>query len=371
MMAAALLILCRAICPAAEFRGLFVDAFHPGFRNANEISQMVSTAKAANINALIVQVRKRGDAYYRSSLEPKASFLANDFDPLAEIIKQAHGAGIEVHAWLSVFLVMNEGKGYTPAANHVYAAHREWLTQTKDGTRALDNQGVYLDPAIPAVQDYTVSVVIDLAKHYAVDGIYLEGMEYPGFGAGYNPTSVDLFNKEYGRSGIPKEIDTNWCTWRRKQVTTVVQRIRAGTDAARPGLKLSVSTMMADPSLAAIHYLQDWDSWTREGLVDAVVPMIYATDDSLSMKVCDMLKLSHRRHVYVGIGAYRITSGLTKKHIEACRAAGADGIVLYSYYYLGPGAHTEQATTLRELGLSLFDTSTAVPAMPWKSGSTP
>ena len=61
---------------AGEFRGLYVDAFHPGFKTNQQVAQMVNAAKAANVNALIVQVRKRGDAYYNSAIEPKASDIA-------------------------------------------------------------------------------------------------------------------------------------------------------------------------------------------------------------------------------------------------------------------------------------------------------
>lgn len=83
---------------SAEFRGLYVDAFHPGFKTHEEVTQLVSAAKEANLNALLVQVRKRDDAYYNSNIEPKASDIAADYDPLADIITQAHAVGLQVHA---------------------------------------------------------------------------------------------------------------------------------------------------------------------------------------------------------------------------------------------------------------------------------
>lgn len=87
---------------AEEFRCLYVDAFHPGFKSHEETTRMVAAAKAAHFNTLIVQVRKRRDAYYESIIEPKASDISPEYDPLGDIIKQAHDAGMEVHAWLSV-----------------------------------------------------------------------------------------------------------------------------------------------------------------------------------------------------------------------------------------------------------------------------
>src|SRR3982751_5111455 len=49
------------------------------------IRQMVAAAQAGGFNTLLVQVRGRGDAYYASTLEPRAPELAGkpDFDPLA------------------------------------------------------------------------------------------------------------------------------------------------------------------------------------------------------------------------------------------------------------------------------------------------
>lgn len=56
-----------------EFRGFWVDAFHSGFTNRVEVAQLMADVRAANANAVVVEVRKRGDAYYESNLEPKAA----------------------------------------------------------------------------------------------------------------------------------------------------------------------------------------------------------------------------------------------------------------------------------------------------------
>ena len=49
---------------APELRALWVDAFHEGIRSAREADDLVAAARRANINTLIVQVRRRGDALY-------------------------------------------------------------------------------------------------------------------------------------------------------------------------------------------------------------------------------------------------------------------------------------------------------------------
>src|SRR5438128_11290673 len=68
------------------------------------IATMVDAAKSGGFNALIVQVRGRGDAYFQNGIEPRPSALASQpsFDPLAVTIARAHSAGLQVHAWINV-----------------------------------------------------------------------------------------------------------------------------------------------------------------------------------------------------------------------------------------------------------------------------
>src|SRR5687767_10485608 len=99
-----LLLWCWAplLAGAQEMRGFWADTFHAGLRNSNETSALVAAARAANCNALFVEVRKRGDAYYRNGLEPVATDVAAGFDPLADLIAKAHSGTerLEVHAWM-------------------------------------------------------------------------------------------------------------------------------------------------------------------------------------------------------------------------------------------------------------------------------
>src|SRR5262245_19054674 len=71
------------------------------------VAQLVRAAQDGGFNTLIVQVRGRGDAYYRSRFEPRAAEIERlpDFDPLADTLTRAHQAGLKVHAWVAVNLV--------------------------------------------------------------------------------------------------------------------------------------------------------------------------------------------------------------------------------------------------------------------------
>ncbi|MCC7242681.1 MAG: family 10 glycosylhydrolase, partial [Acidobacteria bacterium] len=99
----------NAVAPPAtdvgDVRALWVT--RATLTSPEAIARMVEAARAGGFNALLVQVRARGDAYYRSSLEPRAAELAGrpDFDPLDYTLAVAHRAGLSVHAWIAVNLV--------------------------------------------------------------------------------------------------------------------------------------------------------------------------------------------------------------------------------------------------------------------------
>ena len=333
---------------ASEFRGLYVDAFHPGFKTHQEVTQMVNAAKEGNFNALIVQVRKRADAYYNSQIEPKALDIAADYDPLADIIQQAHADGLQVHAWVSVFEVALDS--YPPEKRQICIAHPDWLTAKRDGSTSLGKGKIFLDPGVPAVQEHLLSLVSDIATNYAVDGIHLEGARYLGRDSGYNPTSLALFKAETGAQGIPAFDDPRWCQWRRSQLTGLVRTMKARLAEVRPGCLLSASVMTPTPALVSEICLQDWDSWMSEGIVDFVVPMLYITSDSMLEKAAPLLASKHGRPMYIGVGTFQIPRETAEQQIAEVSTAGADGVVLFSYHYLV--ADTENPDPIRPADLA-------------------
>ena len=121
-----------------QYRGLWADAFHEGFKSQAQAERLLQDAQRANVNALFIQVRKAGDAYYNDSFEPRAGDIQGPprFDPLAFLIKRAHSANprLEVHAWVNVF--------YVGRSSAVWQRNPDWVNRTSGGTA-----GPYLDPA--------------------------------------------------------------------------------------------------------------------------------------------------------------------------------------------------------------------------------
>ncbi|HKU73133.1 MAG TPA: family 10 glycosylhydrolase, partial [Pyrinomonadaceae bacterium] len=114
-----------------EVRALWV--VRTTLTSPEKIHQLVNAAADNSFNTLIVQIRGRGDAYYKSKVEPRASELKDQppsFDPLALTLAEAHKRGLKVHAWINTNLLANlDALPSDPA--HVYNKHPEWLAVPK------------------------------------------------------------------------------------------------------------------------------------------------------------------------------------------------------------------------------------------------
>jgi uncharacterized lipoprotein YddW (UPF0748 family) len=242
---------------SGQLRAFWVDAWNDGFKTPDQIAQLVRDAQTAHANALFVQVRRRGDAYYNESIEPRAadSRLAPEpFDPLAWLIQAAHRADppLQVHAWVVVMPVWAPNYSTTDPNRHVYYRHgcgngcswedpNNWMTYRYNGGNPVPDY--QLDPGHPAAAQYTVDVLLYLVRHYDIDGLHLDYIRYYGADYGYNRVSVDRFRAAYGGSGLPDPADEQWKAWRREQVTTLVRRIYLEALSVKPDLVVSAATI--------------------------------------------------------------------------------------------------------------------------------
>ena len=269
-----------------EFRGFWVDAFHPGFNNSKEVSRLVSDVRAIRGNAVLVEIRKRADAYYNSGLEPRAVGVAPGYDPLADLIQKAHdttgGPRIEIHAWMVAYPAWRVEDGQPSQTNHPFRLHPDWLDQSVRGANT-DGREYHFDPGHPEVQKHLFKVAMDIASRYDVDGLNLDYLRYPGKDWGYNPVSVRRFNQRFGQTGQPAVSDTNWMQFRRDQVTGLLRKIYLSAIALKPQLKISTATVAWPPvpkdmadwanrSGAYGYVFQDWRGWIVTNFFDIVLP---------------------------------------------------------------------------------------------------
>src|SRR5262245_27256390 len=114
----------------SRYRAFWVDTFNSTLNTHDDILAVVNNAQIAKANAIIAQVRRRGDSWYLDSLEPLPDFIsiAPGFDPLRDLITEAHARGIEVHAFVIIGAVWNKDPTFAPTAtqgpptnpNHIF-----------------------------------------------------------------------------------------------------------------------------------------------------------------------------------------------------------------------------------------------------------
>ncbi|MCX7046219.1 MAG: family 10 glycosylhydrolase [Candidatus Sumerlaeota bacterium] len=364
----------------APYRGLWVDAYHEGFKTPEQTAALVQHARKYNLNALFVEVRKAGDAYYRSRIEPIASDVAPRYDPMAHLLALCHDTSkgqlrIEVHAWLVVY--RSAIAGVTLPPSNVLKRNPQWQCQTNTG-QTVDERNLYLDPGVPGVMDHIETVVTDLAGRYEVDGVHLDYIRYPDPEWGYNPISLQRFQTLYRRNDRPAIDDPDWRQFRRDQVTAMVRRLHNAVRNTRPNVKLTVAgiaygspTPDFKDSGPYRRVYQDWAGWLNEGLVDGVFLMNYKREQDATQQngFREWNRMAARwaagRHVCIGQGSFLNPASLNITQIgQALSVRGLSGVAIYSY--AAPTSSASEKTAFWEsLRAALFTQPAPAPRALW------
>lgn len=368
-----------------EYRAIWVDTWNAGFKSAAQIDQLIADAQRGNLNMIIPQVRRRADAFYDSTIEPKNTGVSPaNFDPLAYLLTKAHAASppIEVHAWIVTYPA-GSGTGHP---DHVLTNHPDWIMESAGGATEVSNE-YWLDPAHPGVQEHILAVALDIITRYDIDGFHFDYIRYPSPDWGYNPVSVQRFNDRYGRSGTPATGDSLWRQFRRDAVTELVRRVYLEAIHVKPDIVISASTIGQGGGITSISQwpnstpynarLQDWRGWMEEGILDLNVPMLYYDQDGSfahGWTNWNIFAKNHKygRHLAIGAAWYLNSVSNTLGQIDETRqttAAGhrADGISGYNYSRTTTDnvSRTTFLNTISAAG-GPFPQKVPTPTMPWK-----
>ena len=378
--ALALIWLSAELAVGQEYRGLWVETFNTPLNSQADVSAVVAGARAANLNALFVQVRRRGDSWYLASLEPTHTALQPGFDPLKDLIERAHAENIEVHAFVIMGALWNRDT-VPPDPAHPMALHgfgpdgkvldgpENWLTRSllpdggflSQGGQRFGNE-FWIDFGHPDAAQYSVETVLHLVRNYDIDGLHLDRIRYPeiegvpvdpaaGASVGYNATAVARYQRRYGLTGVPGAADARWAEWRREQVTNLVRKIYLHVQDAKPGVKVSAALIAFGGAPASDaqwpqaqaywRVFQDWRAWTEEGILDLAIPMNYKREH-VAAQLADydawsawMKDRAYRRAVLVGQGAFVNSIEGTLRQVRRAQSpspAGkrGQGIVFFS-----------------------------------------
>ena len=310
----------------AEMRGIWVTRWT--WRSEEEVVRIVDRVADAGFNTIFFQVRGTFDSYYRSNIEPWGERLTGTlgqdpgWDPLAVTLREAHQRGLKVHVWLNTFPIW---RGHElPSAStptHPLTLNPDWVLMEPTGERMpLNDSYIFADPANPEVRAHVAAVVRDIVANYAVDGVHLDYIRYPG---------KDYIDRERGQAAV----------------TATVAEVRRTTDLP---LSAAVWGIHSNPfgwsgvSKGATDYYQESHAWGREGALDAIAPMIYWPVTEPEGQRLDFRSLV--RHHIAERGQAAVWAGVSAEHsyeevvecVRAAREEGAQGYVIFDYSQLEP-----------------------------------
>ena len=319
-----------------EVRGVWVTRW--SFQSEADLDAILDDAAAAGFTHVFLQVRGRFDAFYASELEPWAKELtgtlgkAPGWDPLAHAVAGAHDRGLELHAWANVYALWQGKRPPTSVGvPHPFATHPDW-TIADDAGHTSDASLSYrfASPGNPEVREHLVKVFDDIDQRYDIDGLHLDYVRYPGKKWGYDEASK-------AAAGQAPDFDE----WRREAIRATVAAIDEAVEAPLTGATWGVHDDRWGWGLkgaSGYHaYFQDAHGMLAAGSLVATAPMIYWTvkepGQRLDFATLVQDHVAHRGpgQVWAGIDAHKLSADETMACIDAARAAGADGIMLFEF----------------------------------------
>jgi uncharacterized lipoprotein YddW (UPF0748 family) len=219
----------------------------------------------------------------------------------------------------------------------------DWRQRNSTGqiSPAPENKYLWASPGVDEVRDHIVAVVSDIVSRYNVDGVHLDLVRYINRDYSYDPIS----NAIIAASGKDRG------DWQRERVTELVRMIYEAIGQPESGIHLSAAVWFCYDdcgfglSSGFAGRYQDSIGWLRDGIIDAIAPMLYAADafQSNSTWQTVMLQFQDReeiagRPVYPGIHGTLSFSDIATR-IQYARDAGAVGHAIFSYGHVNQNGY--------------------------------
>ena len=270
-------------------------------RQQQELRDILDQLKEANFNTVMLQTRLRGDLIYPSAFETFPEALTGKtgrnpgYDPLAFAIEECHKRGMELHAWIVTIPVGNHRQIKLLDKYSVVRKNRKICKQYQGSW--------YLDPGHPGTADYLAGIVREIVSRYDVDGVHFDYIRYPENARRFPDKDT---HRKYGKGKDLKQ-------WRRENITAIARRLHAEVKQLKPWVKVSSSPVgkFKDTNRyssfgwnAYETVYQDAQGWLKEGIHDALFPMMYFKDNHFYPFALDWKENDHGRWVVPGLGIY-------------------------------------------------------------------
>ncbi len=249
-----------------------------------EIDEIVNNASEWGFNAIFLQVRPKSDAIYNSAIFPSSDcIVTNQGDPLPldcleYFITAAHAKGIELHAWINPYRVLQSGTGGHNldllADTNPAKLHPEWVVKHSDGA-------TYYNPGIPEVRELIIDGILEIVNNYNIDGIHFDDYFYP-----YDNSSSFDDAEEYEKY---KSEGQSLADWRRENNDLLVKQTAEAIKSVNPNVAFGISpsgvwalksnnSLGTDIKSSSESYYQvyaDTRKWVLNEWIDYICPQVY------------------------------------------------------------------------------------------------
>ncbi len=296
------------------------------------------------INTIFVVTWNKAMTIYRSQvmkeltgfeMDPMLDPENSGRDPLQEVIDEARKYGIKVIAWFE----FGFSSSYKEDGGILLQLMPHWASLDAKGRLTTKNGFEWMNALDREVQDFILSLVLEVVNNYEVDGIQgddrLPAMPSEG---GYNPEVIEAYKRDnFGASPPEYHKDFNWIQWRAEKLNEFMKRLYQEVKLADPDCIVSMSPSIFPWSKE--EYLQDWPAWINFGYVDMIVPQVYRKDSlSYARTLAANIEyvLPEKRHLFVPGVLIRVdgvqpSAELLEFKISQNRRHGLEGEVYFFY----------------------------------------
>ncbi|MBV9390138.1 MAG: family 10 glycosylhydrolase [Chroococcidiopsidaceae cyanobacterium CP_BM_ER_R8_30] len=256
-------------------------------------------------------------------------------NPLAELINEAHRVGIKVIPWFEYGFASS----YNLNGGPLLAQKPEWAARDRTGNLLNKNGFEWMNALDPQVQEFLLSLVLEVVKNYEVDGIQGDDRlpALPSEG-GYDALTVERYRREFNRYPPQNPQHRQWLQWRANLLTEFLAQLYHSVKAINPDLLVSMAPNIYDWGFK--EYLQDSPVWLERQIVDLIHPQIYRRDFKTYKSVVDRLMaqqftveqlLKLAPGILIKLGSYRISPEYLLQAVEYNRSCGIQGEVFFFY----------------------------------------
>jgi uncharacterized lipoprotein YddW (UPF0748 family) len=295
------------------------------------------------------------------------------FDPLQFLIEEAHNRGILVHAWFNPYRALH------PSAKTVSESH---ISKRRPDLVRKYGKYLWLDPGEPEVQDYSLSVILDVVRRYDVDGVHFDDYFYPYPEKDTSGKRLEFpddasWQKYQSRGGKLARDD-----WRRKNVNDFIQSVGRGIKRVKPHVLYGVSPFgiwqpVPEKGITGLNahneLYADARKWLQDGTIDYLTPQLYWETARKGQSFPVLLEWwrsqnTKNRHLWTGLATYRIglNADFTVQEIvnqieTTRRLQPTDGAVHFSFKSLRNNLGKVQEL----LKSGVYQSDAIVPATNW------